>query len=207
MKHLHRVLLTIAALTAVVLIAPLTNGAATAATPAPFLTGGFTADGASVVATLRDGTFVPNAANTELTLVNRDGKAVDRFPLVGTLDGVTVPVGYALSADRSTATLTPGLTAPRRASLAAAATDAAQKKPTPRAKRYTKQQRYDQMMKELQKGWKDFTPASTLIGGLIGFIVFGFPGAAIGAFIGAYIGYQTTNPKAWPSVVNWFNTP
>lgn len=35
----------------------------------------------------------------------------------------------------------------------------------------------------------------------------GWIGAGVGAFIGAYIGYGETNPKAWPSVVAWFNTP
>ncbi|WAC56612.1 glycine zipper domain-containing protein [Gordonia sp. SL306] len=74
-------------------------------------------------------------------------------------------------------------------------------------KRISKQQRYDMMWRELNAGWKGNTPLYTLIGGLIGFLIWTVPGAAIGAAIGAYLGYQTSNPKAWPSIVTWWNTP
>ncbi|MGV9827172.1 MULTISPECIES: hypothetical protein [unclassified Gordonia (in: high G+C Gram-positive bacteria)] len=210
MRNLHRVVCAIAALTAALLIIPLTNGSANAAPPAPYLSAAFAPGGTSVSASLRDGVFRPNAANTELQVVDRGGRVLDALPLVGEINGVQVPVRYTLGGGGSSVTITPELTEQRRTDILAVATDVAEKKPAkpaPKPKRLTKQQRYDIMMKELQKGWKDFTPISTLIGGLIGFIVFGWIGAAVGAAIGAYVGYQTTNPKAWPAVVAWWNTP
>ncbi|MGV9712911.1 hypothetical protein ACWDTI_19870 [Gordonia sp. NPDC003424] len=209
MTHIRRVLLAIAGLTAFALVLPFANAqAAPGATATPFVTAGFSGDHQSVVAKLRDGLFVANAAGTELQVVNKNGAVVDAMPLVGTMDGFRVPLRFSVSADRSTATFTPIVSPEYRAVLDRAATDAAKKqqaKPAP--KRITKAQRYDMMWNELNKGWTGNTPVSTLIGGLIGFIVYGWIGAGIGAAIGAYLGYQTSNPKAWPSVVAWWNTP
>ncbi|MFW0783944.1 hypothetical protein AAFP35_05435 [Gordonia sp. CPCC 206044] len=220
MKHIHRVLLAIAAFTAVALVLPSAQAQAAPArssqapsAPAPFVTAPFVtaaiaADGHSVVAKLRDAAFVPNAAGTELQVRDRAGRVVDSLPLVGTMDGFRVPLRWSVGADRSSATLTPIVSRDHRALLDAAATDAAKRnKAKPRAKRLTKNQRYDLMWKELNKGWKGNTPISTLVGGLIGFIVFGWIGAGVGAAIGAYLGYQTSNPQAWPSVLAWWNTP
>ncbi|AZG48280.1 hypothetical protein [Gordonia insulae] len=206
MKHIHRILLAIAAFTAVALVIP---SATAHATPArvggtPFVEAGFTADGTAIVAKLRDGVFAPNAAGSELQVLGRDGRVVDAMPREGTMDGFRVPLRWTVGADRSTATFTPIISPEYRAALDAAATDAAKK---PRGKRISKAQRYDMMWTELNKGWTGNTPLYTLIGGLIGFLIWTIPGAAIGAAIGAYIGYQTSNPKAWPSVIAWWNTP
>ncbi|MFW0795511.1 hypothetical protein AAFP30_17000 [Gordonia sp. CPCC 205515] len=209
MKHIRSVLLAIATLTAFALVLPFANAqAAPAKGTTTFVTAGFSADHQSVVAKLRDGLFVPNAAGTELQVVSKNGKVVDAMPLVGTMDGFRVPLRSAVSADGTTATLTPVVSPQYRAVLDRAATTAAKKQQSkPRAKRISKAQRYDMMWTELNKGWTGNTPVSTLVGGLIGFIVFGWIGAGVGAAIGAYLGYQTSNPKAWPSVVTWWNTP
>ncbi|NDZ94382.1 hypothetical protein G3I13_11545 [Streptomyces sp. SID6673] len=210
MKHIHRVLLAIAAVTAVALVIPSANAhaAPTRVTTTPFVTAGYAADRHSVVATLRDGVFSPTAAGTGLQVRDIEGRVVETMPLGGTMDGFRVPLRWSVSADRRTATFTPVVPAGYRSVLEAAATDAADKqKAKPRAKRISKQQRYDMMWKELNAGWKGNTPLYTLIGGLIGFLIWTVPGAAIGAAIGAYIGYQTSNPKAWPSIVTWWNTP
>lgn len=209
MTHIRRVLLAIGALTAFALVLPFANAhAAPVKRATPFVTAGFSADQQSVVAKLRDGLFVPNAAGTELQVVDRKGAVVDAMPLVGTMDGFRVPLRSSVSADRTTATLTPVISPGYRAALDRAATEAAKKQQAkPRTKRISKAQRYDMMWTELNKGWTGNTPISTLVGGLIGFIVFGWIGAGIGAAIGAYLGYQTSNPKAWPAVVTWWNTP
>ncbi len=205
MKHIHRALLAIAAFTAVALVIPSVNAsAAPAPAGASFVDAGFSADRQSVIASLRDAHFQANAAGTELQVVNRDGRIVDTMPLSGRMDGFEVPLRWSVSADRTTATFTPIVGSDHRRILDAAATDAAKKN---QVKHITKQQRYDMMWKELNAGWKGVTPLYTLIGGLIGFIIWGIPAAVVGAAIGAYIGYQTTNPKAWPSVVAWWNTP
>ncbi|MEE3851150.1 hypothetical protein VZC37_12450 [Gordonia sp. LSe1-13] len=208
MKRIHRYLLAIAAITvASVAIPSATANAAPASPSAPFVNAGIAADGQGVVAKLRDAVFVPNAAGSELQVVDRGGRVVDAMPLVGTMDGFSVPLRWSVSADRSTATFVPQVSSQYRALLDRAATDAAQRK------RITKAQRYDMMWAELNKGWNAETQLSTVVGGLIGyfvgaFIPFGWlPGAVIGAGIGAYIAYERVNPKAWPSVLAWWNTP
>lgn len=201
-------LLAIAALTSMALVVPLVQAQAAPTVARPHLNASFGADHRSVVASLRDGAFRIDAAGTALQVVDRKGRVIDTMPLTGTMDGFRVPLRANVSADRTTATFAPVISADYRAALDAAATRADKKqRAKPKSKRITKAQRYDMMWKELNAGWKGNTPVSTLIGGLIGFVVFGFPGAAIGAGIGAYLGYQTSNPKAWPAVVTWWNTP
>lgn len=211
MKHIHRVLLAIASFTALALVIPsATANAAPATLLRPHVTAGLSADRHSVVAILRDGLFAMNAAGTELQVLDTKGHVVESMPLAGTMDGFRVPLRTTVSADRTTATFVPVVSPQYRAVLDAAAIDAAQKqqpKPQgkPRPQHITKQQRYDMMWKELNKGWTGVTPLYTLIGGIIGFLIWTIPGAIIGAAIGAYVGYQITNPKAWPSVVAWWN--
>lgn len=207
MKLLRRLALVVASSTVLALVLPLGTSAAQP-TAAPYLTGAVARDGTNIIASLRDGTFDIDHSSGVLRIVSAQGRVLDSMPLTGEIDGYVVPLRPTLSSDRTRVTLTPSVDAGLRSELDRAAIRAEKReKAKPKAKRITKAQRYDMMWKELHKGWKGNTPLYTLIGGLIGFLVFAVPGAAIGAAIGAYIGYQTSNPKAWPSVVAWWNTP
>ena len=186
-------------LTALIAVPVATAHAAPATVALPTASAAIAADHKSVIVDVRGGSVVVSPAGA-LQILDSRGRTVSSMPLSGQMDGFTVPLRAAVSADRSRVTLTPAVGPDHRALL-----DGVAKKDV--AKRITKAQRYDIMWKELNKGWRGNTPLYTLIGGLIGFIVFGWIGAGVGAFIGAYIGYGESNPKAWPSVVAWFNTP
>lgn len=190
----------LAMLGAVLLAVPVaTAHAAPAVTAGPSATAKIAPGGQSVIVELSNGTAAVDPAGGRLTILGTDGRRAGSVPLAGAIDGFAVPLQASVGADGRTVTLTPSVPGALRAVLDGAETKA--------AKRLTKQQRYDIMWAELNKGWRGNTPLYTLIGGLIGFIVFALPGAAVGAAIGAYVGYQETNPKAWPSVVAWWNTP
>lgn len=201
MKHLRAGIMALAMMGAVLIAVPVATAHAAPATVAlPTASAAIAADHKSVIVDVRGGSVVVSPAGA-LQILDGRGRTVSSMPLSGQIDGFTVPLRAAVSADRSQATLTPMVSPDLRALLDSAATDAAKQK------RLTKAQRYDIMWAELNKGWRGNTPLYTLVGGLIGFIVFGWIGAGVGAFIGAYIGYGESNPKAWPSVVAWFNTP
>ncbi len=200
MKHLRAGIMALAMIGAVLIAVPVATAHAAPATVAlPTASAAIAADHKSVIVDVRGGSVVVSPAGA-LQILDSRGRTVSSMPLSGQMDGFTVPLRAAVSADRSRVTLTPAVGPDHRALL-----DGVAKKDV--AKRITKAQRYDIMWKELNKGWRGNTPLYTLIGGLIGFIVFGWIGAGVGAFIGAYIGYGESNPKAWPSVVAWFNTP
>ncbi|MBY4572480.1 hypothetical protein ACN94_02525 [Gordonia paraffinivorans] len=199
MKHLRAGIMALAMMGAVLVAVPVaTAHAAPAVTALPTVSAALADDDTSVIVDMRGGTVA--VTPTVLQILDGRGRTVTSMPLSGQMDGFTIPLRAAVGADRTRVALTPTVPADYRALL-----DAAAKKDA--AKPLTKAQRYDIMWQELNKGWRGNTPLYTLIGGLVGFIVFGWIGAGVGAFIGAYIGYGETNPKAWPSVVAWFNTP
>ncbi|GAC83085.1 hypothetical protein [Gordonia paraffinivorans] len=199
MKHLRAGIMALAMMGAVLVAVPVaTAHAAPAVTALPTVSAALADDNTSVIVDVRGGTVA--VTPTALQILDGRGRTVTSMPLSGQMDGFTIPLRAAVGADRTRVALTPTVPADYRALL-----DAAAKKDA--AKPLTKAQRYDIMWQELNKGWRGNTPLYTLIGGLVGFIVFGWIGAGVGAFIGAYIGYGETNPKAWPSVVAWFNTP
>ncbi|KAF0970305.1 MULTISPECIES: hypothetical protein [Gordonia] len=200
MKHLRAGIMALAMMGAVLVAVPVATAHAAPATVAlPTASAAIGGDHRSVIVDVRGGSLAVTPAGA-LQILDGRGRIVSSMPLSGQMDGFTVPLRAAVSADKSSVTLTPVVGTDFRAVLDAAETKAAKQ-------RLTKQQRYDIMWTELNKGWRGNTPLYTLIGGLIGFIVFGWIGAGVGAFIGAYIGYGESNPKAWPSVVAWFNTP
>lgn len=202
---------SLALVTAVAVLVPVGTANATPTLSSARVNYHLSNDEKSVVATSRGGSFGLNPAGTELRVVSRAGKVTETVPLSGTMDGFTVPVAAKLAADRRSVELTPKPTASHRQALQAAGRFYTKRHPA--AQRYTKEQRYNIMWAELNKGWARGASTPTAIGAVIGFLVglvfiVGFlPGAAIGAAIGAWVGYQTFNPRAWPAVVAWWNTP
>lgn len=206
--RLHRVVRAVTTLVAAAVVAvpvatahaaPATQGAqGQAGAAAEAATAQISADGQSVIATLADARF--RQSLERLDIVDAAGQVIDTLPLRGSLGGFDVPMHPIISPDAKSVTLTPVVSAELRSAVDAAAKN-------PAAKRISKAKRFDMMVAELEKGWRGDTPLFTLIGGLVGFIVFGWIGAGVGAAIGAYVGYQTSNPKAWPAVVAWWNTP
>jgi len=202
LKHLKTILLALAAFLVAALALPTATAGAAPAPSAPQVDIALAEDGKSFTLTANDGTFTTDDGT--LTLRDADGETVQSAPLSGVTDGFVVPLTTTLSEDGTSVTVTPRISVAHRQVIETAAAKQQVAKKTKKCK--TNNQCYNAMVKELNEGWKGDTPLFTLIGGLVGFIIWGFPGAAIGAGIGAYIGYQNSNPQAWPSVLRWINS-
>ncbi|MGK2320218.1 hypothetical protein [Gordonia rhizosphera] len=203
MKLLRLVLVTIALVAASVLTiaAGTANGAPISSVPSQLTKA--SADGKTIISVLRNATFATASDANALIVLDRQGNVIDRVDLTIPLNGVRVPLRTTVSADRTTATLTPILTPQARAAIAAGMHPASAKK----------DRAYQQMIWHINNGWNRGGGVATAIGAIAGLIIgcvflVGCPGGAgVGAAIGAVIGINNGDPQAGQAILNWINTP
>ena len=161
------------------------------------------ADGAHIVTTLTDATFVPAPVSDALSIVDRHGKIVETVSLAVPLNDQSVPLRAAVSADGSTATLTPVLSESARTEIAAGVRPVSAKK----------DRAFEQMIWHITNGWNRGGNVATAVGALAGLIVGCIVivgcvwGAGVGAAIGAVVGINNGDPRAGQAILNWINTP
>lgn len=199
MKYLKLVVVAIASIAMMTVAAATANGAPVSSAPTHLTKA--SADGTHITSVLTNATFA--SGQNSLTVRDRQGRTVQHVPLSVALNGVQIPLRANVSADRTTATLTPVLSAQSRALIARGLHPASAKK----------DRAYSSMMYHLNRGWANggglFTAVGALIGLVVGCIVIVgcIWGAGVGAVIGAAVGINQGDPQAGQSVLNWINTP
>lgn len=200
MRYLRLTLLTLAtiAVAAMTMAAGTANGAPSAVLTPTHLT---SVDNGTITSTLRNASFVEDAG--ALRVVDRTGKTVETVALSVPLNGVDVPLRADVSADGTSATLTPTLTDQARAAIAAGMHPASAAKDRAWAK----------MVWHINNGWNRGGGVATAVGALIGLVVGCIVivgciwGAGVGAAIGAVVGINNGDPRAGQAILNWINTP
>ncbi|MDL9944640.1 hypothetical protein QSJ19_03385 [Gordonia sp. ABSL11-1] len=194
-------IVAIAASTLTVVATATAHGAPSTGTPSHLTSAG--GDGGSITSVLRNATFIPTPAGDELTVVDPDGRTIDRVALTIPMGGAVVPLRANVSADRTSATFTPVITPQTRAAIAAGVHPVSAKK----------DRAYQKMIWHINNGWNRGGGVATAVGAIVGLIVGCLVivgciwGAGVGAAIGAAVGINNGDPQAGQAILTWINTP
>ncbi|WP_431309374.1 hypothetical protein [Gordonia sesuvii] len=202
MKLLRLTLLTLAGVvTALLTVSTATAHGAPVSTAPSHLTS-TSPGGTSITSVLQNASFVARDANA-LTVIDDNGRTIDSVGLSIPLNGVQVPLRAEVSADRSTATLTPMISPEMRAAIAAGMHPASAQK----------DRAWNRMIWHINNGWNRGGGVATAVGAIVGLIVGCLVivgciwGAGVGAAIGAVVGINNGDPRAGQAILNWINTP
>lgn len=161
------------------------------------------ADGTQVITKVRNGHFAAAPVNGTLAVLDRTGRVAEQVPLTVALNGTDVALRTSVSADRSTATMTPVVSQQARSSIAFGMHPASAKK----------DRAYSAMIYHINNGWNRGGNVSTAVGAIVGLIVGCLVlvgclwGAGVGAAIGAVVGINNADRQAAQSILDWINTP
>ncbi|MGV9714050.1 hypothetical protein ACWDTI_25715 [Gordonia sp. NPDC003424] len=200
MKLLRLALLTVAAIAALTITASTAHGAPTTGAPTQRTVASI--DGRSITSILTNATFV-SAPGGGLSVVDRNGRVIDRIASSIPLNGIAIPMRAVVSEDRTTAVFTPLITPQAKELIGRGMHPAASKK----------DRAYQSMIGHINNGWNRGGGVATAVGAIVGlivgclFIVGCIWGAGVGAAIGAVVGINGGDPQAGQAILNWINTP